>query len=298
MITPLRTTALALFVLSIAQPLFSQLDAPHVVAAPGSISDEMLKTHLTAKDLIGADIHGTDGEVLASVHDVVLAEGLLAPAPGEQTIDLGRAAAIAAPETGTGFAAGALADATPRTETADRDGEFEIDRSVPVGEGDSPLVVLSVGGLFGVGRALVTMPLNAFRHEPDTHRILLPMSKADFEAATAMVDRAADTDAREIARDVGTRVEDVVPVTDEDRAAVVAKEALTRDLETKAERIRRELRSNAVLAPASWKIDVITDGEAIILSGTVASQMDKDRILALATEITSAAVIDHIVVKG
>ncbi|MGH8018999.1 MAG: hypothetical protein ACREIA_12035 [Opitutaceae bacterium] len=239
------------------------------------VSQDALAEHLTAKDVIGAKVMGRDGESLGEIADISLIRGV-----NKQTKmqELARLGDLAAPETG------GMVGVNPVPPPPDDSGrESQQDDSPPIDvNAAAPVAVIAVGGLLGIGERLVSVPLAALKYHPDEDRFSLPVSKVEFEAMAG--ERTQETDTRQLA-DAGPP-----------EAAAAAK-MMEEDLSDTAADIRRAL-SDPVLQPSGSRLGVSEDGSAITISGTVKSQMDKDRILANVREITSRPIIDQIRVDG
>lgn len=136
------------------------------------ISSDQLEDNLTAKTLIGTDVHGIDDKKIGSVVDVVLA-----PAPGLGAHEESRTPVAVAPlYPEVVVPGGPTGLETPRAneETASKT-QYVVERT-------EPAVVVSTGGVLGVGSELVRVPLTRIAYDADKKQVRLNVTESEWKA--------------------------------------------------------------------------------------------------------------------
>jgi hypothetical protein len=127
-----------------------------------------LDNRLTASDLIGKDVIGSDGEKIGTVKDLSLAAVL--PSSFEER---GRAAA-SADSRPTTRASSPTTSASSATSTSSLSGASTSDSSNDV------IVYVAVGGVMGVGGDLVSVPASQLRFDAQTEQLRMDRSSTEI----------------------------------------------------------------------------------------------------------------------
>jgi hypothetical protein len=227
------------------------------MGAISRVSKESVKSRLTAKDLIGAAVYDRAGEKIGDIADIDLQSSVPS-------------------ELATSFNADQRPDRTTTSTDLPNAPTRTAMSAINAAMGHATILV-SVGGLFGVGDDLVSVPASKLNYNAGQDRFELAMNKADVVALAEGTDRAgyaADTDA------------DRIPAT-----------AAKQSFADEASRVQNALSSDPVTSPFAHKVTVTSDGKTLALRGTVDNREQKKRIIDAARRATSLDVDDKIEVQ-
>lgn len=166
--------AIALPCLAFAQAGASPSGQPtnkSATAGMQHISQDQLEDNLTAKILIGTDVHGIDDKKIGSVVDVVLA-----PAPGLSAHGESRQPVAVSPlYPEVVVPGGVTGPETPRAndEVASRT-QYTVERT-------EPAVIVSTGGVLGIGSDLVRVPLTRIAYDADKKQVRLNITESEWK---------------------------------------------------------------------------------------------------------------------
>lgn len=166
------------------------------------VTKDSLEQQLTAKSLIGKDVHDSSGEKIGEVEDIVLDSSQLpqlASAFMNRDSDATRASGSATRAGTTGstgarstdtYAAGAAGDGASAT-GARRDASSTLSdmssqaRSAISGAmSGGPAAIVSAGGLMGIGQDLIRVPLSQLRYDANEDRVTLNVSRDQISSIT------------------------------------------------------------------------------------------------------------------
>jgi hypothetical protein len=136
------------------------------------VSEEQLENQLTAKALIGTDVHSASGEKIGEVVDVVLAPSLSAHA----------ASASAAAGSASTYPSTGVTGSTNRSVTAGAPDHSDDKSSMAGIQRMQPAVIVSTGGMMGVGNDLVRVPISRISYNADDKEIRLNVSETEWKA--------------------------------------------------------------------------------------------------------------------
>ncbi len=180
------------------------------------VTKDSLDEQLTAKALIGKDVHDSAGEKIGEVEDIVLdASGVpeLASAFMNREADrddrsMSRPVDTTAPApTGSAsargvdsYAAGAAGDgasvtARPDTDTGRVDIGSRLGSAVAGAMSGGSAAIISAGGLMGLGQDLIRVPLSQLRYNAEEDHVTLDVSRDQ-------ISRITDSDAEDASRRV------------------------------------------------------------------------------------------------
>jgi|GEM_PF-3381455 PRC-barrel domain. len=167
------------------------------------VTRDSLDQQLTAKALIGKNVHDSAGEKIGEVQDIVLDSSRLPELASafvnrENNRNTASAGATGARGTDT-YAAGAAGDgaSTSATRTS-RDSQLSDlgnqARSMVQGAISSgPAAIVSSGGVMGIGGDLIRVPLSQLRYDAAEDRVTLDVSREQ-------ISRITETDASDTSR--------------------------------------------------------------------------------------------------
>ena len=237
------------------------------------VEESTVEARLTAKDVIGKAVHGIDGEKLGDVADIALS-GF-------------------SDDLEEGLRMTSRSDDRPATSATSA-------RSSTAGALDDAVVFISVGGMFGIGDDLVSVPAAALSYDTDERHFTLNVRKADF---VALAEQKLPTYAAERDR----HSERPVITTGDNKAAgsiagspaypgwanTSAKMALEDDVVA----VRQAIRSDPDLGDAGSRVVVTVDGKEIVISGTASSEAERRKIIAVARANTDKPIKDSLKVS-
>lgn len=162
------------------------------------ITNDQLDNHMTAKTLIGTDVHGSDGNKVGSVVDVILG-----PSHSMRGSDhrMGSGSTGYTGATGTtGAAMSGSRSATAQGSTSSRtDSRADVagNRQSGIGATDDrssmgasamgamnnmqPAVIVSTGGLMGIGNDLIRVPMSKISYDADKKEIRLNVTEEEWK---------------------------------------------------------------------------------------------------------------------
>lgn len=151
------------------------------------VSKDAIDNQVTAKDVIGQAVYGSDGEKLGDISDLTVSSEFQAArmAQAATRADRDTLGADRTPGTGTGATADTGIGAAER-EAGDA---WSAAKSM-VGM-EEPHAIISVGGVLGVGDDLVAVPLSALEYDSAEERYTLNVQKSEF---VSIAERDAGTD--------------------------------------------------------------------------------------------------------
>jgi len=154
------------------------------------------------------------------------------------------------------------------------------DRNMPRRMEDN-VAYVSVGGLLGVGDSVVTIPTAALQFDATKDRFTLNVRKADFVAiAKQEVPAYAAAKTEPNPSYAGPTRPDTMNASDD------------------TTQVKMALQKDTTAGKLASRITVSESNGSIILTGTVTSQSDKDRIVTVARAATSKPVSDKITVAS
>ena len=187
------------------------------------VTKDSLKTQVTAKSLIGKNVHDSSGEKIGEVQDIVL-DATSAPqlasgfanredareARSGSTASTSSAQSNAAnprvSPSGT-YAAGAGGDGASTTSATDRlrsAGRDAADAARDLGasamgalSSSGPAAIISAGGMLGLGDSMIRVPLSQLSYDANEDRVTLNISRDQLSSITGDEDRETSTRAAE-----------------------------------------------------------------------------------------------------
>jgi hypothetical protein len=224
-----------------------------IAASISRVSKDAVKHTFTARDLIGAPVYDMAGEKIGDISDIDLQGAISGDLASAYNADKSA-------DERTTPAAGTTEANRPRTMS-----------SVPSAFANATVFV-SVGGLWGVGDDLVSVPASRLRYNSSRDRFEISASKADVVALAKAEDPAKYA-------------------ADANRSATSAgKQSFTEE----ARRVQSALASDPETSAFASKVSVTTDGEDIQLNGTVDNREQRSRIVSAAKRATSLNVEDKL----
>jgi hypothetical protein len=242
------------------------------------VDRDKLDSKLTAKELIGKEVVDMNGERLGSIHDIGLAQVL----PNE----------FRAVETATDSASGLSA----------------------MPNNNSINLYVAVGGIMGLGADIVSVPADRFGFDRENDRLTLDIPEDQFSAIAdddqdrtgfASADLTSGTDATTPGYASGAGA------TSWTAGSTATEMSATRDGVTgtrtdvastgtheDVRKIERALNDDNDLEDVASQVVVAQSGDAILLSGAVNEESQKERIVELARENTDLEVRDYLRVSG
>ncbi len=221
------------------------------------VTKDSVKNRFTAKDLIGAAVYDRTGDKIGEIADIDLQGAVPGALARSFNADQGndRAPTTAMPATvgtdASGANPGSKADSTMGHAT----------------------VLLSVGGLWGVGDDLVSLPMSAFSYNSDKDRFELSASKGEIVAlAEGKAHGGYSADA---------------PIASGTRAG-------KQSFADEAKRVKEALMADPMTSPFAAGVTITTDGENLVIHGLVDNKEQKQRILDTARRATPLKVEDEI----
>ena len=169
------------------------------------VTKDSLEHQLTAKGLIGKNVHDSSGEKIGEVEDIVLdASQLSQLASAFMDRDSDRSSATrstgaastagAARSTGAGasgtYAAGAAGDGASatagRTGSASARSDLGAAASSMISGAMSsgPAAIVSAGGVLGLGQDLIRVPLSQLSYDANEDRVTLNVSRDQISSIT------------------------------------------------------------------------------------------------------------------
>ncbi len=157
------------------------------------VTKDSLEHQLTAKGLIGKNVHDSSGEKIGEVEDIVLdASQLSQLASAFMDRDSDRSSATrstAAGASGT-YAAGAAGDGASatagRTGSASARSDLGAAASSMISGAMSsgPAAIVSAGGVLGLGQDLIRVPLSQLSYDANEDRVTLNVSRDQISSIT------------------------------------------------------------------------------------------------------------------
>jgi sporulation protein YlmC with PRC-barrel domain len=146
----------------------SAADKPHdkTLKKLNRVSKDAVDVRLTAKDLIGKDIHDSRGKKIGAVNDIVL--------NSDQTNEL--AVALAEPDRRDRTAA----TTTDRTASGSMARAADKARSTLTGRMSEPGVIISFGSVMGMGGDLLHVPLSLLTYDAAEKRLVLNATEQEI----------------------------------------------------------------------------------------------------------------------
>lgn len=261
-----------------SRPAADRMDAG--ISAISRVTKDSVKHRLTAKDLIGASVYDPAGEKIGDIADIDLqgaAPSQLATAFHADRAD-DRSARTLPPPDGTRPTAERMGDAAERTADRIGDAAQRTARSAAsmVDSGIAHAsVFVSVGGLWGIGDDLVSVPLAKLSYNTAEDRFELQANKADVVALAER--KASDGYAAGSPRS--------------DTAA--GKQSFSDE----AMRVQKALESDPQTSAYAYKVTVTTDGDSLELRGFVDNKEQKKNIADAAKRATSLDIDNKIEIR-
>lgn len=218
------------------------------------VSKESIEHRLTAKDLIGASVYDPAGEKIGDIADVDLHAAV--PEDLAKTFETARASEAAGSTYGAEPMAGAGEQST-MSEAGRR-----LRGMASALKGEEPTVFISVGGLWGVGDDVVSVPVSQLKYNAAEERFELSASKADIVALAGQEEAGSTAAAKQQFSDDAMQVQD----------------ALASDPQTSS---------------FAHRVTVTTDGETIELRGTLDNEQQQQQVLDAARRATSLPIEDN-----
>jgi hypothetical protein len=188
------------------------------------VTKDSLKTQVTAKSLIGKNVHDSSGEKIGEVQDIVLdsssapqlasgfanrEEAREARSSSTSSSSSAQPSSSANPRvspSGT-YAAGAGGDGASTTSATDRmrsAGRDAADAARDLGastmgalSSTGPAAIISAGGMFGLGDSMIRVPLSQLSYDADEDRVTLNITRDQLSSITDEEGRETSTRAAE-----------------------------------------------------------------------------------------------------
>jgi hypothetical protein len=229
------------------------------------VNKDSVKSRLTAKDLIGAAVYDLAGEKIGDITDIDL----------QQAVPPTLASSFNAQNAGDPAASPAM-DRETSAATAKRSSS-SISSSSSRGDKDlsHATIFISVGGLWGIGDDLVSVPASQLSYNLAEERFELSANKADVVALAEL-----DPDAGYAA---GTSMRDTA--------------AGKQSFADEASRVQKALETDPTTSAFAYKVTVTSDGENLSLHGTVDNDEQQEKLLEAAKRATSLDIDDKLDVR-
>lgn len=135
------------------------------------VTKDSLDNQITAKGLIGKNVHDSSGDKIGEVEDIVLDASQLSQLAGAfADRDANRTAAVGS--------------ASARSDLGS-----QADSMISGAMSGGPAAIVSVGGVMGMGQDLIRVPLSQFRYDASEDRVTLDVSREQIASI-----READKD--------------------------------------------------------------------------------------------------------
>jgi osmotically-inducible protein OsmY len=240
------------------------------------VTQEELKQDLTAKDFIGKSIYDSAGEKLGEILDLHLSIRLAGDAAREMSRNDRTSGSSSSGSTTT---SGSSSTSRSTTGSAASTAADMADRAGNAMRHMENVAYVSVGGLLGMGNDVVTVPTSSLQFDAEKDRFTLNVRKADFVAI-------AKQEAPAYASSQGTNPSYAGPMHPNTSSA--ADDAVSM--------IRSAIQRDSTVGNLASRINISENDGAIVLSGRVDSQTQKDRLVTLARAATSKPVTDKLTV--
>jgi len=210
------------------------------------VTKDSVENRFTAKDLIGAPVHDRAGDKIGDIADIDL----------------------------QGSVPGTLSRAFNNNQATDRAGNPTMSTSGAAERADAHATVLvSVGGLFGVGDDLVSVPMSALTYNSTKERFEMSTSKAEIVALAE-------------GKSQGGYAADA-PMASATRAG-------KQSFADEANRVKEALKADPMTSAFAASVIVTADGENLRIQGLVDNKEQKQRILDTARRATPLKVEDDL----
>lgn len=228
-------------------------------AAIARVAKDAVKDRFTAKDLIGAGLYDRTGEKIGDIADIDLQAAV--PGPLATSFNADHAADRSIPAAGQS------------------EGATRAPRSTTMTGADTSLahatVFVSVGGLFGMGDDLVSVPVAQLSYNAEDDRFEISAAKADVVALAEGKDHAGYA--------AGSSTPDTA----------AGKQSFSEE----ATRVQNALKSDPSTSAFASSVTVVTDGESLSVHGIVDTKEQEKLILEAARRATSLDIEDKIDVR-
>ena len=236
---------------------------------------DKLDSKLTAKELIGKEVVDMNGERLGSIHDIGLAQAL----PNE-------------------FRESERSEGSTTTTSAVQNNSINL--------------YVAVGGVMGLGADIVSVPADRFGFDRENDRLTLDIPEDQFSAiadqdhdrsgfATTEITSGTDATTPGYASGAGATSWTAGSTATEMNASNEGITGTRTDVASTHEDVRkieRALQDDNDLEDVASQVVVAQSGDAILLSGAVNEESQKERIVELARENTDMEVRDYLRVSG
>jgi len=143
------------------------------------VTKDSLENQLTAKGLIGKNVHDSSGEKIGEVEDIVLAASQLSQlASAFADRDADRSSAVRS-TTGVGSTADATRSASVRSDL-----ESQASSMISGAMSGGLAAIVSAGGVMGLGQDLIRVPLSQLRYDANEDRVTLDVSREQIASIT------------------------------------------------------------------------------------------------------------------
>jgi hypothetical protein len=240
------------------------------------VDRDKLDSKLTAKELIGKEVVDMNGERLGSIHDIGLAQAL----PDE-------------------FRAGESAEGAT---------------GIGATQNNSIHLYVAVGGVMGLGSDIVSVPADRFGFDRENDRLTLDIPEDQFSSIAdpdkdnsdfAATDITSGTDATTpgYASGAGATSWTAGATATELNASNEGITGTRSDVASNSKqedvrKIERALKDENDLKDIASQVVVAQSGDAILISGAVNEEAQKERVLELAREHTDMEVRDYLRVSS
>lgn len=229
-------------------------------------SQESLDRQATAKDLIGSSVYDQAGEKIGDIADISLKHSLSSEL----------VSGIMSKNAEGGSWSG-LSDTQRAQSSSKKDSMRDSVKSLGSAARGDLIVFLSVGGLFGIGDDLVSIPASSLTYDAAQDRFTLAASKEEV-VQIAQADTEDDYAAGYSSGDEG------------DFSA-------SQQWNDDAYSVRQALLDDSQLGTEAAMITVTSEGDKLVLRGTVSSDDHKDRAEEVAENATELDIDNSIEVQ-
>jgi len=164
-------------------------------------------------------------------------------------------------------------------------------------------LVLSSGGILGLGGKLVAVPYDKVEQKPGTSKLVWDIPKEDFLGLIGKQPRQARETKLTGARNTKVYQSPKGSAMVASRGVRLNEERRGQEAEAKAiastelaDRVKAELKRDPAIAAKVDHLTLAIEGRKIVLQGEVESAAEKKRIIQLASKATDAEIVDQLTV--
>jgi hypothetical protein len=239
---------------------------PAVTPTFQRLTNASAERQFTARDLLGRDVYDSRGDKIGQVNDIELGSGFshqLALALGQNLSKQDPRRERMAQNPG-----GAVSSSPTR-------------KAQPLDQPGEAAVFVAVGGVLGIGDNLIRVPASALRHDGESDRLILDITKDEISRLTKSDDASSTGNAPTNAAGSSATLSDSRVVPGRDR------------------RILQEAIANEpTLREIADRINITVNDSDVVVFGTVRSQAERTAVIGLIEKHTDKPVRDKLTVSA